>query len=141
MTWSDTRRGAVAATALWLLGAGFAASRGNMHGLVAHGIDRATLPYAWSGVLFESALIGVEAFALFWLLFKCPTWRPLARTLVAFALFLALVAFCIATTVTDMPGWHDVNAWWTMLVLLVLTVRLVAQLAGAVLARRRARTA
>ena len=141
MTWSDTRRGAVAATALWLLGAGFAASRGNMHGLVAPGIDRATLPYDWSGVLFESSQIGVEAFALFWLLFKRPTWRPLARTLAAFALFLALVAFCIATTVTDMPGWYYVNAPWTLLVLLMLTVRLVVQLAAAVLARGRARRA
>ena len=141
MTRSATRRGAVATAALWLLGAGFAASRGHSHGLVAPGIDPAALPYEWPGVLFESALIGVEALGLFWLIFKLTAWRPLARTLVAFVLFLALVACCIATTVTDLPDWYYVNAFWTMLVLLMLAVRLVAQLAAAVIARRRAHPA
>jgi hypothetical protein len=141
MAWSATRRGAVAVAALWLLGVGFVARSGNSHGLVAPRIDRAALPYEWQGVLFESALMGVEAFALFWLLFKLATWRTLTRTLVAFVLFLALVACSIATTVTDMPGWYYVNTLWTMLVLLMLAVRLVAQLAGAVLARTRTRDA
>ena len=141
MAWSATRRSAVAVAALWLIGVGFATRSGTAHGLVAHGIDRAALPYEWPGVLFESALMGVESFALFWLLFKLTAWRPLARTQLAFVLFLTLVAYGIATTVTDMPGWYYVNTMWTMLVLLMLTVRLVVQLAGAVLARTRTRSA
>ena len=138
MAWSATRRGAVAVTALWLLGVGLVATSGNSHGLVEPRLDRASLPYEWRGVVFESAVIGAEALALFWLLFKATRLTALSRTLAAFALFAALVTFCILTTVTDMPGWYYINTAWTMLVLLMLATRLALQAGAAALARARA---
>ena len=134
----SNRRGAVAICLLWLLGAALAALSGNSHGFVPESV-RATLPYEWRGVLLESAVIGAEAFALYWLLFKTGRWNALVRTLVACALFAALVTFCILTTVTDMPGWYYVNAFWTTLVLVILVVRLVLELVMLAITRRRAR--
>ena len=137
MAWSEIRRGGVAVTVLWLLGVGLVAASGNSHGLVDSGVDRVSLPYEWRGVVFESAVIGAEALALFWLLFKIRRLTALSRTLAAFVLFAALVTFCILTTVTDMPGWYYINTAWTMLVLLMLAVRLAVQLGAAALARTR----
>ena len=133
------RRGALAVALLWLLGVALAARGGSAHGLVSPQVDRAALPYEWRGVVFESAVIGVEAFALFWLLFKMPRRSAFARTLAAFVLFVALVTFCVLTTVTDMPGWYYVNTFWTMLVLLILAVRLVLELIALTIARGRTR--
>ena len=141
MRMNASRRGASGVTLLWLLGIVLAARGGSSHGLVAANVDRATLPYEWRGVLFESAVIGAEALALFWLLFKLTRWSALVRTLAAFALFAALVAYCVATTFTDMPGWYYVNTFWTMLVLLVLAVRLVLELVAMAIAYGRARRA
>lgn len=137
MAWSETRRGGVAVTVLWLLGVGLVAASGNSHGLVDSGVDRASLPYEWHGVVFESAVLGAEALALFWLLFKTRRLTALSRTLAAFVLFAALVTFCILTTITDMPGWYYINTAWTMLVLLMLAARLAVQLGAAALARTR----
>ena len=139
MTMDAKRRGAVAVGLLWLLGVALAARGGSSHGLVAPGVDRATLAFEWRGVLFESGVIGAEAFALFWLLFKVARWSALSRTFAACVLFAALVVFCILTTVTDMPGWYYVNTFWTMLVLLILAVRLVLELVALAIARRRTR--
>ena len=132
------RRGALAIALLWLLGVALAAWGGTSHGFVPE-VDRATLPYEWRGVLFESAVIGAEAFALFWLLFKLRRLSALARTVAACALFASLATFCILTTVTDMPGWYYVNTVWTMLVLLILAVRLALALVGQGIARVRMR--
>jgi peptidoglycan/LPS O-acetylase OafA/YrhL len=133
-----SRRGAFAITLLWLLGVALAARGGSSHGLVPSNVDRAAPAYEWRGVLVESAVIGAEALALYWLLFKMKRWSALARTLAACALFGALVAFCILTTVTDMPGWYYVNTLWTMLVLLILAVRLVLESIALAITRRRA---
>ena len=135
------RRGGIAVAALWLMGVGFAVWSGQWHGMVDSRIDAATLPYEWRGVVFESVLVGLESLGLFWLLFKVQAWAPLARTLAATALYMALVAFSLMTFGTDLPGWCYVNAYWTMLVLLMLLVGLTVQLVAAGMSRLRRRGA
>lgn len=138
--WPASRAGALAIAALWLLGVAGAVASGWSHGFVPPKL-RATLPYEWRGVLFACAVMGVEALALYGLLFRLRRWGRLRRTLAALALFLALATYGVLTVVTDMPGWYYVNGVWTLFMLLVLAVSFATQLLARLALRLRARRA
>jgi hypothetical protein len=138
--WPTSRSGAIAVAATWLLGVAGAISSGWSHGYVDRRIAT-SLPYEWGGVLFECAAMGVEALALYGLLFRFRRWGRLRRTLAAVGLFLTLAVFQVLTTVTDMPGWFYVNGAWTLFMLLVLAVSFVTQALARLALHLRARRA